>query len=234
MPTINVLAKDMMKELGVPVDEVNDPGTIALYESFCNDALGEIALRGNWRFFQLTSLLNTVAGTAIYNLPVNVREIRQIRFTGTNEPVEFRTAPFLSVLGTDLELQGKPRFWLAEDATVSGSDTIYRIRLYPVPSAVYELQIFSLYHPADVASASQLPVQGHFVELIKDRVRAFHLARHEKWDGAALAYNRFRENLQVVINKEQRKFAARTRLKVRDIGRSDGEPRVRLDPNYFH
>jgi len=230
--TVNQLALEMMLELDVQADV---QGFTTQFEAWINDSLSQIASRANWRFFQVTSPLNTVATQAVYSLPIGVKEIRQMRHVVTNEPVEFKPQPTLAYHGLDLELPGKPTVWTPEGSTVDGSgNVLYTIRLWPVPNDIFNLEFTALYHPEAIASGSHLPVQPQYIEIIRDRVRAFHYARLKEWEGSNLHYVRFRDNLQNLVEMEQRKPANRTRLQVRDISRGAYDERAKLPPDQFH
>lgn len=204
------------------------------FENWINEALSQIASRANWRFFQVTSPLATVAAQAVYTLPVGVKEIRQMRHILTNEPIELTNQPELVSHGVDLELQGKPRAWMTEGSTVDVSGNVqYTIRLWPVPDAIYNAEFTALTHVGTIASAAHLPVQPQYIEVIRDRVRAFHWARLKEWEGSNAHYIRFRDNLNNLVEREERKYARRSRLRRRDISRGGFPDKAMLDPNHF-
>lgn len=221
-----------MLELDVQADV---QGFTTQFENWINEALSQIASRANWRFFQLTTPLNTQVALAVYPLPVGVKEIRQMRHILTNEPVEFTDQPTLAFHGIDLEQQDKPRAWMTEGSTVDGSGNVqYTIRLWPVPNAIYNLEFTALTHPGNIASGAHLPVQPQYIEVIRDRVRAFHWARLKEWEGSNAHYVRFRDNLNNLVEREERKYARRSRLRRRDISRGAFPDRALLDPNHFN
>ena len=188
----------------------------------------------NWNMFRTRSTFNTAIGTAVYQLPAGGRDIIQLRYTDTGEPIQHWTVQEAARRGVKLETPGRARAWLEDGNLVSGSNVLYQFRLYPVPDAVVTVEREYFYHPSDVASGSVLPVQDQYVVLVKDRVRAHLLELDQKYDAADRAQRRYEANLDRLVKREGRKTSAMTALKQTDLGGRGGRQHAIFDPSHYN
>lgn len=231
MATPNSIALDLIEEQGEATD---DAGYVASVERRVNDALDEIAVATNWNSFKARATIPTVISQAQYNLPVGAREIIQLRYLDTGEPIPLITMQEAARRVIKLEDSGRPRGWLEDGVVVSGSTVLLRIRLAPVPAAIINIEAEYYYHPSDVASATVLPVQDQHIVPVKDRVRAYLRERDQKYDAADKAMARFKDNLAMLVKRELRKVSAQTILKQTDLSNIRRRQRPLFDPSHFN
>lgn len=231
MATVNSLALQLIQEF----EESTDDSTfVARVENWVNQAYDEVAIATNWNTFRTRSTFSTAIGTSVYQLPAGGREIIQLRYTDTGEPIPHWTIQEAARRGVKLEDSGRARAWLEDGNLVSGSNVLYQFRLAPVPDAVVSIEREYFYHPSEVASGSVLPVQDQHIVVVLDRVRARMLELDQKYDAADRAQRRFESNLANLVKRETRKIAAFTVLKQSDLVNVRRVPRAIFDPSHFN
>lgn len=231
MATVNSVALDLIQEMEEATD---DSGFVAKIEKHINEALDEIAVATNWNTFHTRATIATVATQAQYNMPQGAREIIQLRYLDTGEPIPLMTIQEVARKGIKLEDPGRARAWLEDGTLLSGANVLLRIRLAPVPNAIVNFEVEYYYHPSDVASASHLPIQDQFIVLIKDRVRAYMLENDQKYDAATLAQRRYEQNLDRIVKQEKRKTAKMTALKQTDLQGRGARQHAIFDPSHYN
>lgn len=230
MLTVNQLAIRLATDYGESTDNTEYISTL---ETWINDALDEIAVKTDWKFFQATGTFNTVATQRLYNMPIGLRDIRVLRFTEFDTPIDFVTKPQIAQLGIDFEQSGRPQKWYAEDYITVGSNLIYRIGLWPVPDAIYSIENDYLFHPSDIASASNITVPDELYTVIKYKIGAEQGDFDNNFERYDRKIQRFDKMLADITAKYNRSSSQWTRLQPRDISSSMGERFARLDPAHF-
>jgi hypothetical protein len=230
MAIVNTIALSLIQEFEEATD---DSGYVARIEARIIEALDEIAIKTNWNHFKTRDTFNTVAGTAVYTLPAGGREIVQLRYTDTGEPIVLTTIQEVARCGGKLEESGRARIWLEDGNVLDGTDMLYQFRLAPVPDEVLEIEEEFYYHPSATASGSTLPVQDQYIVLVKDRVRASMLENQQMYDAADRAQRRYEANLNDLVKREQRKVAAHTALKHTDLSGMGRRGRAMFDGSHF-
>jgi hypothetical protein len=229
MATPNSVALDVIQEFEESTD---DAGFVAKIEKRVNEALDEIAIATNYNTFKTRATFATVASQAQYNMPVGARELIQLRYLDTGEPIPMLTTQEAARRGIKLEETGRPQAWLEDGVVVSGSNVLLRIRLWPVPSSILSIEEEHYFHPSDVASATVLPIQDQHVVLIKDRVRVYFLTNDQKYDAAQLALLSYQQNLERLVRREQAKVAKKVTLQETDLSNIRRRRGPRLPGNY--
>lgn len=230
MATPNSLALEILEEMERATD---DAEYVARVEKRVNDALDEIAVSTDYNMFRTRSTFNTVASQAQYQLPAGGREIIQLRYTDTGEPLWHWTIQEAARRGFKLEDEGRARTWLEDGNLVSGSNVLYQFRLAPVPEEVLEIEQEYFYHPSEVATSTVIPIQDQFLPLVRHWVRASLLRLYQQYDQAEMEQRQYDKLLDGLIKREKRKVAANTSLKACDIRRDGGRPQAQFDPSHF-
>jgi hypothetical protein len=231
MPTVQSVALELIRELD---ENIGDLGLHAQFEAHVNNALDEIALITEYNHFQARTPINTVATQATYTLPVGAREVLQLRFIDTGSPIELFSIQDAAHRGLKMEEPGRPQIWLEDGVEQSGSDVLLRIRFVPVPDAIYPIEAYYIFHPADVGASAQLPIQPQILTPLKYLVKArWHVIR-QRYDAADRERQNYEKAIARVVRREQRKLARRTIL-----GRNVDIARIRqrrggpLPPDHF-
>jgi hypothetical protein len=229
--TVNTLALQIIQSMS---ENQNDPQFINVVENWIRDALGEINLATRWHFARSTTTFNTVGGTASYNLPIGLNDIQMLRLTNPRQVIEYIENPMvLASRGFNFDIQAIPRFWTYEDSVISGTDQVFKIRIFPTPNAVYTIERYGLYNADTLSSSDNIPLPGDLFTLVKDRVRAYLLEDDKDYTGHDRAYRRYQEGLEKAINKLNTTISNfATVLQVSDMPRRR-EPLARLDPFHF-
>lgn len=229
MPTPNSIALSLITEVGESSD---DADFVTLVEKRVNEAVQEIALATNFNPYKARASFNTAIGTAVYNMPAQARELIQLQFTSDGTPIAFITTQELARRGLKLTDPGRPQFWLEDGVVVSGSDTLLKVRLVPVPIAVEAIEEEHYIDPTDTASASQIPIPLSFLVPTLDRVRSFLLENQGKYDASALAIRRYEAGLKRIVNRENNKVADKTVLQEVDLANLRRRRGPRLPGNF--
>lgn len=132
-----------------------------------------LSLRSDWWFLKANGTISTVNGTAVYTLPLtspNVKQIREITVGGSGliDGID-------SFQGSDFSdtIKGQPsKYWHYDRS--SGMD---RIKLYPIPDAVYTLNVVGIATPSSLTEDADIPtlpsewhyllVKGGFIKALK-------------------------------------------------------------------
>lgn len=229
MSTVNSIALDLIKERG---DQSDDANFVAVVETRINDAMDEIAAYTGWNVFHARDTFNTQVGVAQYNMPAGLREIIQLRYTADGQPLPLLTIQEAARRGIRLEESGKAQAWLEDGHIQVGADNLYRIRLWPVPSAILTIEREFYYNPADVASMSHLPVQDNLIVAIKHHVRARMALYDERFDEADRYQNAFTQILDRLIKQEHSKASQKVTLQEVDLSGIRRRRGPKLPGNY--
>src|SRR5215510_11801487 len=168
MATPNSLAIEFLQNMEKSTD---DAGFVQRVEKRVNNALAEIAIATNYNMFKARSTFSTVAGTAIYQLPAGGRDIDQLRYTVTGEPLWLWGTQEAARYNAKLEETGTARDWIEDGILVSGSNVVYQFRLAPVPNAVLSIERSYYFHPSDATTAQVIPILDQFIPLLRYYVK---------------------------------------------------------------
>lgn len=231
MATVNSLALEILQDIDKATD---DTGLISRTETRVNNALDAIAVATNWNSFHTRTTLATVATQSQYSMPQGAREIIQLRYPDTGEPITFITPQEVARRGIKLEDPGRASLWLEDGVVVSGANVLLRIRLAPVPASILNFEVEYYYHPSETASGSVLPIQDQHVTLVKDHVLSRLYEIDQKYDASDRCWKRYLSNLEPLIKKEMRKVASQTVLKQTDLTNIRRRGRPLFDPSHFN
>lgn len=229
MATPNIVALELIQELEEATDDV---GFVQRIELRVNEALDEIAVVTNWNHFKTRSTFSTSVGVAQYKMPAGAREIIQLRYLDTGEPIPLLTVQEAARRSIKLEDSGRARAWLEDGNVIDTGNVVLQIRLWPVPAAIASIEREFYYHPSEVASGSQLPIQDQYIVLVKDRVRAAMLENAQMYDAADRAQRRYESNLARLVKVEQSKIADKVVLREVDLANIRRSRGPRLPGNY--
>jgi hypothetical protein len=230
MATPNSVAIEILQELEKATD---DAGFVARVEKRVNDALDEIAITTNYNMFKTRSTFNTVAGTAVYQLPAGGREIEQLRYTDNGQPIWLWGTQEAARQGAMLENDGRASVWIEDGVLVSGSNTLYQFRLGPVPNSVLEIEQTFYYHPSEIATADPIPIQDQYLPLVRRFVKASIYRLDNKYDAAQIEQVAYDKLLDGLVKQEKRKVAKSTRMRASDVRRDGGRPQAVFPLDHF-
>lgn len=227
IPTVNELALILMREAG---EVASNAALVAQYESWIQDIFDDIGIACKWRYLWEMNSLTTVDGTALYTLDgVLDQEISAKFVDDTNSPLRMGYKQDLMNRGLNLDLAGKPQYWIVEEYD---SDTEkFTTRLWPVPDAVYEISFLGILQPQELTSTTKLTFPRRFISTIKHGVRALSREDDEKYDGADRAESRYKLGLRQLI-KGNTLGAYRPQMQIQDIP-STYPQFVKLPPDHF-
>jgi len=230
MATPNSEAIAILQDMEKATD---DAGFVQRVEKRINDALDEIAVATNYNMFRTRSTFNTAAGTAIYQLPAGGREIEQLRYTDTGEPIWLWDTQEAARYMAKLEDSGRARVWIQDGNSVSGSNVLYQFRLAPKPNSVLEIERTFFYHPSEIATSAVIPIQDQYLPLIRCYVKAGLYELDGMLDRAKEQRNIYSALLDRLVKQEKRKVAATSQQAWNDLPRGGGRPQAIFDPSHF-
>jgi hypothetical protein len=211
----------------------DDAGFVSVVEGYINSALDEIATTTNYNMFKTRASFNTVAGTAVYQLPAGGRDIEQLRYTDTGQPIWLWGTQEAAQAIAQLEDPGRACVWIEDGILVSGSNVLYQFRLAPVPDSVLSIEQIYYFHPSEVATAQVIPVLEQYLPLIRRYVKAELYELDGMLDRAKEQRSIYREILGGLVPREKRKVAKHTQLQASDLVRGGGRPQAIFDPAHF-
>ena len=211
----------------------DDAGFVQRVEKRINDALDEIAVATNYNMFRTRSTFSTVAGQAVYQLPAGGREIEQLRYTDTGEPIWLWGTQEAARNMAKLEDSGRARVWVEDGVLVSGANTLYQFRLAPVPNSILTIERTFFYHPSEVASATVIPIQDQYLPLIRSYVKADLYELDGMLDRAREQRGIYAGLLDRLVKQEKRKVAATSQQRWNDLPSGGGRAQAIFDPSHF-
>lgn len=236
--TINQLALVLMADQ----DEASDnTDLVSVIESWISDAIDEISSATDWISLKSIFSLNTVASQATYTLDSSIKDIRSIRFTGTDEEITYVDEPRLFSIASDLEQLAKPRFWFFDSQSTNPADAIpaqppLKIRFHPIADTVYPLMVSARKHAliAPISGSAVIPFRQEMIPAIKDRVRAYILGNDKDYEGMQVYLQMFYDKVNKLVAKEESKPGANYLvMQPRDVWGADIGKLVQLDPSHF-
>lgn len=211
----------------------DDTEFVARVEKRVNYALDEIAVATNYNMFKTRSTFNTVAGQAEYQLPAGGREIEQLRYTDTGEPIWLWTTQEAARAMAKLEDDGRAKVWIEDGVITSGANVLYQFRLARVPDSILEIERTFFYHPSEIATSTVIPVQNQYIPLVRRFVKASLYELSQQENKAEIERKQYDKLLEGLVRQEKRKVAAITQMKANDIRRDGGRPQAQFDPSIF-
>ena len=230
--TLNALALELIRAHG----EVSvDTDYVTTTEQWIKDALDELATESSWRAFITHATLPTVASQQFYNLPTQVRDIGFVRNPPDDLHIEYITKKRAARMGLNLEQTGRPRYWYYNDQENVANDFRYEIGFYPIPDAIYNLDVEYEINIADLASGAHIPVQKNMILPLKFCARSYMYVADDNIESADWWYKRYLRTMERLMVQEQNKSADQQRMQQTDLPGSGHEGKYAiLDPFHFH
>lgn len=230
MATPNNVAVEILEEMEKATD---DAGFVARVEKRVNNALDEIAIATNYNMFRTRSTFTTTISLATYQLPVGGRDIEQLRYTDTGQPLWMFTPQEAARHAARLEDESRPTIWLEDGIVVDGSDVRYQFRLAKVPDSELEIEQYYYFHPSEVTTAQVIPVLEQFIPLIRHHIKADLYELDGMLDRAKEQRGLYNALLDKLEKREKRKVNATTRQGYNDLRRDGGMPQAQFDGAHF-
>lgn len=198
--TVNDLALLLQNEYS---EKLGDTGYTTQLENWIIESIIQLSLITKLNIFYKSTPLNTVATNSTYELPVELRDIKDIRIIATDDKIDYENPKILSEYGFDLEQAGKPRYWWYQDAAVVSNDYIKKIVFTPIPNAIYSLSITYYYHPSGLVSGSVLPLSEEALLVVKSDVRMKHFQYNKDFASMNVERSNYRDRLSALITQER-------------------------------
>lgn len=230
MATPNSLAIEILEALEKSTD---DTGFVSRVEKRVNDALDEIAVATNYNMFKTRRTFLTVVGQAAYQLPAGGREIEQLRYLDTGQPIWLWGTQEAAQRMAKLEDPGRAAVWIEDGNIVDGANVLYQFRLAPVPDSELEIEETFFYHPSEIPTSQVIPIQDRYLPLVRRFVRASLLRLDQKYDAAQIEQAQYDKLLDGLVKGEKRKVAKNTQLRASDLRRDRGRGQAIFDPAHF-
>lgn len=202
--TVNQLAQILVRE---QAEKQSDPNFIAMVENWIASALKVIALKSQWKFFQKDFTFNTVALQSIYSLPEEARQVKWLQLSNSDTVLIYRDRRKQAELRQDFEQVGTPKFWSYTTNTVVSMNPLKQIELTPKPPSIVPVIGEYYYHPVNINSSYEIPLDESFDEIIQCYVRSKMMKVDKNYAGASLEMQDFNVLLNTAIAMERTKPA---------------------------
>lgn len=219
--TVNQLAIQL---LGEQAEKKDDNDYVAQLEIWIKDAITEISSRTKFKFFWKENIITTVIGISSYSLPKEFRDFKYVRHIDNDQIIEYINPRRLADYGLDLELRGKPRYWWISDPTTTSTDFIQKIRLHPIPNAIYSINAPIYYHPVDLISTSVIPVSEEGLLAVKSRVRMWMHKQDKQLELYNIERSQYNQDLASLIDQEKTISGRILINRQTDLPRRSGRP----------
>lgn len=227
--TVNDVAEDIMLEVG---ESTGDADLVLQFERWVSNAFQRIGITLDWKFNKPTEQITTVASTAEYDLTSTlIDDIRGMRINADDDPIFYKEERELFERGVDLEQEGRPMYyWFRE---YDKTNEVLSVHLWPIPDAVYTIDVLGRASPGTLVSADELPYPREFVQAIEARVKYLYYMNEEKVEVAVNFKRDFDEVMALLIMRM--KFPReRHRLNRTDVAGEGYLRDVRLPPDHFN
>lgn len=202
--TVNQLAQILVRE---QAEKQGDLNFIAMVENWIASALKVIALKSQWKFFQKDFTFNTVALQSEYTLPEEARQVKWLQLSVSDTKLIYRDKKRLADFRQDFEQLGTPKFWTYSNNTVVSMNPLKGIELIPIPNSIFTVIGEYYFHPVNIASDYEIPLDESFDEIIQCYVRGKMMKVDKNYAGATLEMNDFNTLLNTAIAMERLKPA---------------------------
>lgn len=230
MATPNSLAIEILQNMEKSTD---DAGFVQRVEKRVNDALDNIAITTNYNMFKTRAPFNTVATVATYQLPAGGRDIDQLRYTDTGQPIWMWGTQEAARCLAKLEDPGRAAVWIEDGILVSGANVLYQFRLAPVPDSILQIEQTYYFHPSEVAASTVIPVLEQFIPLIRYYVKAELFELDGMLDRAKEQRDVYGKLVDRLEKREKRKVATASRQRYNDLPRGGGRAQAIFDPSHY-
>lgn len=202
--TVNQLAQILVREQS---EKQGDLNFISMVENWIASALKVIALKSNWKFFKKDFEFDTVALQPDYTLPEEARQIIWLQIANTDTKLIYRDKRKQAELRVDFEQLGTPKFWAYTENTVISMNPRKQFTLQPIPPSIMHIIGEIYYHPVNITSATEIPLDESFDEIIQCYVRSKMQKIDKNYTGATLEMADFNLLLNTAIQMERQKPA---------------------------
>ena len=230
MATPNSLAIEILQSMEKATD---DASFVSRVEKRVNNALDDIAITTNYNMFKTRSTFTTTSTVSVYQLPAGGRDIDQLRYTDTGEPIWLWGTQEAARYMAKLEDTGRARVWIEDGILVSGSDVLYQFRLSPVPTSTLTVERTYYFHPSEVGTATVIPVLEQFISLIRYYVKGELYELDGMLDRAKEQRNLYQNLVSKLERREKRKIAATSQQRWNDLPSGGGRAQAIFDPSHF-
>jgi hypothetical protein len=193
--TVNALAQELATEFG---EEYTDQDVADLYRTWVKEIVRRVIGTGRWFTQNTTDSVVTVASTPAYSLAATTGEVKSIRIPATDDVVIYTPVERLIAKDKNLELTGKPTNWWVDSL---GTSQEIKIRLYPIPDAVYTLELHVLNRPSELGDTDTIPLPVEYIDVVREGVRYKTRYNENNLEAAALALQEFKEGVMLLNAK---------------------------------
>ena len=142
--------------------------------------------------------MNTVASTAAYSLAATTGEVKSVRIPATDDVIIYTPVERLIAKDKNLELEGKPENWWIDSL---GTSQEMKIRFYPIPDAVYAVELHVLNRPSDLGDSDTIPLPVEYIDVVREGVRYKTRYNENNLEAAGLALQEFKEGIMILNAK---------------------------------
>jgi hypothetical protein len=227
--TVNDVAVDLMTEVG---EDTGDAALVLQFERWVSNAFQRIGITLDWKFNRPTEQITTAASTQEYSLTdTKVDDIRAMRINGDDDPLFYKEERELFERGVNMEQESRPMYyWFRE---YDKTNEVLKVAFWPVPDAIYTIDVLERAAPGTLASADELPYPREFVQGIEARVKYLYYMNEEKVEIAVTHKRDFDEVMGLLVKRH--KWAKEShRLATTDVRTDDYLRDVRLPPDHFN
>lgn len=220
--TLNQIATEVAGEQG---ERKDDTSFITQCETWLKDAIIEIDSEGNFKIFKKPLSVITAVGTSLYDLPEDFRTIKFIRHPDTDEHIDYINPSTLVSYGIDLEQAGRPRnHWVTDPRVNAQNQFIQRLKLHPVPNAIFNLDGEYYFDVINLTTGSIIPLIPQAILALKSRLRMHIHESDKEWTAYNVARSQYSKDLAAFLRQETVKPHRRMKKRVSDISLGNRRP----------
>jgi len=226
--TLDELSADVLDELG---EDKTDAALLLQANKWVQRVYDDVGDEMDWRFNYLLDSITTVASTRTYDLDIDSRDISSARIQGTGELLEYRSKDHLYGYGYDMEVEGVPIYYYHDAFNITNQKGT--VGFYPIPQAVYVIDLNCVGRPTTLAAGTNLPVPNEFLGLIHEGALALGHRHEREWESFDRTWNMFLQHKKNLKRAYLHPRGALNVMQPTDVPRQYGVNPVRLPPGRF-
>jgi hypothetical protein len=217
----------------------DDTGYNALCLSWLQEALTEFGNATNWKHFQRITIVTSIIGTRVYELPIDHLDIRAWLTSDNSQRLEYMPLERIKARYTNIFQSGSPRFFYFEDLVADTTtpipfdEMVLRVGMWPVPSAIVAYSVFTQVAPDKLTTTQVLPVTSNIIPLLKHKMRYLMAMDDEDADAAGIHLQLYQNSLNDMKEREHTVIDHYRCLSDNDVPNYRGQL-VRFDPSRFN
>lgn len=224
--TLLTFATEVANEAG---EDFGNAQVSTLFKNWAKEAYINTAASSRFLWTNSNYVITTSVGVGEYTLDADVAEIKAIRIKGgsVDSSLGYNTEESLLRLDINIVEVGVPLYWYYSG--INENTTAFKIKVVPIPDAVYSLGVFALSRPADLGDSTVIPLPPEFIETMRVYVRAMYQLNDDRIQLAQQSFQQYEQKLLAYVSRYTAPRQVQSRLKIKNLAGNRQAPAASAD-----